>query len=119
MTATREATRPAGKSLPTLGTELWQLVVTYVKQETIVPIKGLGRFLALGAAGSAVLSIGLVLLVLALLRALQTETGTTFTGNWSWAPYVVTLVACFVVAAVAARAITSHKRRARRRRTVA
>lgn len=93
-------------------TELWQLVVDYAKQETVVPIKGLARFVAIGVAGSAALGLGLVLLVLALLRALQTETDTTFTGNLSWAPYAITLVACVVVAGLAARAIGSHKRRA-------
>ncbi len=102
-----------------MAAELWQLVLSYLKQETIVPIKGLGRFLALGIAGSAVLSLGLVLLALALLRALQTETDTTFAGDWSWAPYGITLVACGVVAVLAARAIGSHKRRARRKGTVA
>jgi hypothetical protein len=102
-----------------MAAELWQLVLSYLKQETIVPIKGLGRFLALGIAGSAVLSLGLVLLALALLRALQTETDTTFAGDWSWAPYGITLVACGAVAAMAARAIGSHKRRARRKGTAA
>lgn len=117
--AVRQETTTSAKSLPGLAAELWQLVLSYLKQETIVPIKGLGRFLALGVAGSAVLSLGLVLLALALLRALQTETDTTFAGDWSWAPYGITLVACGVVTALAARAIGSHKRRARRKGTVA
>lgn len=121
MTATRETTRPGearGKGLPTLATELWELVVTYVKQETVVPLKGLGRFLALGIAGSAVLSIGVLLLVLGLLRALQTEADTVFDGNWSFAPYLVTVVVCAAVAAAGARAITAHKRRAERKGTI-
>jgi hypothetical protein len=71
--------------------EVKDLVVAYAKQETIEPIKGLGRFLAFGMAGSFLLSIGLLLLLLAGLRALQTETGTTFAGNWSWAPYLIVL----------------------------
>lgn len=112
--AAPHSTSTTDKRLPTLATELWELVVTYVKQETVLPIKGLGRFVALGVAGSAVLSLGLLLLVLSLLRALQTETDTTFTGNLTWAPYAITLIACAVVAALAARAIGSHKRRARR-----
>ena len=118
MAATSETTRPGGKSLPTLATELWELVVTYAKQETLVPIKGLGRFVAFGLAGSTVLGIGLVLLVLALLRALQTELDTTFDGNWSWAPYLITIVTCVAVAGLAARAIGSHKRRAERKGTM-
>ena len=119
MAVPREQTTSRTKGLPGLASELWQLVVTYVKQETLVPIKGLGRFLALGVAGSAVLSVGLLLLALSLLRALQTETDSAFAGDWSWAPYGITLVACVAVAALAARAIGSHKRRARRKGTVA
>ena len=119
MAAPRPNARSADKGLPTLAAELWQLVVVYLKQETVVPIKGLGRFLALGVAGSAVLSIGLLLLALALLRALQTQTETTFHGNLSWAPYGITLVACGLVAALAARAIGSHKRRAARKGAMA
>ena len=80
------------KSLPTLAVELKDLVVAYAKQETIEPIKGLGRFIAFGMAGSLLLSVGLVLLVLGLLRALQTETGDVFDGNFTWAPYLITLV---------------------------
>lgn len=119
MATTTDPRRTGDKSLPTLVGELWQLVLTYAKQETVVPIKGLGRFVAFGVAGSLLLSLGLLLWVLALLRALQTETGTRFTGNLSWLPYVITLVGCAVVAGLAARAIGSHKRRARRKGTVA
>lgn len=115
MSEQRNARSGQGANLPALTGELWQLVVAYAKQETIEPIKGLGRFLGLGVAGSAVLGLGLVLLILAGLRALQTETGTTFTGNWSWAPYLITLVGCLAIAGLAARAITSPKRRAARR----
>lgn len=118
MATTTEPRGASDKSLPTLASELWQLVLAYAKQETLVPIKGLGRFLGYGVAGSALLSVGLLMWVLALLRALQTETGTSFTGNLSWLPYVITLSVCGVVAALAARAIGSHKRRARRKGTV-
>lgn len=99
------------KGIPELGAELWEMVVTYLKQETIVPIKSLGRFLAVGVAGAVALSIGLVLLALAGLRALQTETGTVFDGNWSWAPYAITLVGCAAAAGLAARSIGAKKRK--------
>ena len=85
------------RSLPAQLAELWDLVRAYTKQETVEPIKGLGRSAAFGVAGSLLVSIGLVLLVLAGLRALQTETGTTFTGNWSWAPYLITLAGSAIV----------------------
>lgn len=91
------------KSIPALAAELWDLVRAYAKQETVEPMKGLGRYAAFGAAGSIVLSVGLVLLLLGGLRALQTETGTTFTGNWSWAPYLLALAGVAVVLALVAR----------------
>lgn len=69
------------------ATELRHLVVAYLKQETIEPIKGLGRFVVFGAAGMTVLAGGLVLLLVAGLRAMQTEGGSTFTGHLSWIPY--------------------------------
>ena len=119
MTTTTEPRRAGDKSLPTLAGELWQMVVAYVKQETVVPIKGLARFVGFGIAGSTLLSLGLLMWAIALLRALQTETGSTFTGNLSWLPYLLTLGACAVVAGLAARAIGSHKRRAHRRRSEA
>ena len=88
-------------SLPTMVTELVELVRAYAKQETVGPLKGLARSVALGVAGSLVLAIGVVLLALAGLRALQTETGTVFDGSWSWVPYVLTLLGVAVVIALA------------------
>lgn len=93
------------KSLPNMATELWDLVRAYAKQETIEPIKGLGRFVAFGVAGSLLLGVGVVLLVLAVLRALQTETATVFDGNWSFAPYLLTLVVCAAVIGAAVSAL--------------
>ena len=89
------------KSLPTLASELWDLVRAYAKQETVEPLKGLARFVGFGLAGSFALGIGLVLLALGALRALQTETGTAFDGNWSWVPYLIVLVGCASIAGIA------------------
>jgi len=90
--------------LPGKATDLWRMVVAYVKQETLEPIKGLGRYVAFGLAGSLVLATGLVLLFLGALRLLQDETGTAMTGNLSWLPYLLTLLACALVALVAIKA---------------
>ncbi len=79
-----------------------QLVVDYAKQETLEPLKGAGRFVAFGIIGAIALSAGTMLLLLGLLRALQTETGSTFRGDWSWAPYLVTAAAATIVAVLAA-----------------
>lgn len=89
------------KSVPEVATELWALTKSYVRQETVDPLKGVGRYLAFGMAGSLALGIGVILLMLAGLRALQTETGTTFTGNWSWVPYLIVLVVGTVLIALA------------------
>jgi hypothetical protein len=86
--------------------ETLRLVIDYVKQETLDPLKGLGRFMVFGVAGSVALAVGLVILAVAFLRLLQGETGSTFTGNWSWAPYLICTVAVVAVAAVAVKAIT-------------
>lgn len=90
--------------LPGKATDLWRLVVAYVKQETLDPIKGLGRYVAFGLGGSLVLATGLVLLFLGGLRLLQDETGTAMTGNLSWVPYLLTVVACALVALAAIKA---------------
>src|SRR5947209_4046750 len=96
--------------------ELKQLTIDYAKQETLSPLKNLGRFLGFGVAGSLFLGIGLVLLVLAALRALQTETGTAFTNHLSWIPYVITLGACVLVIAFCVVAIGKDRRDAQRRK---
>jgi hypothetical protein len=98
------------KSVPALAAELWDLVRAYVKQETVEPVKGLGRYAAFGIAGSLVLSVGLVLLALAGLRALQTETGDALDGNLSWTPYLITLAGAGIVLALVARGMGKRKK---------
>ncbi len=93
---TETATSSASAPLPQLVIELRDLVVSYVKQETIVPLKQLGRYVMFGVLGSFLLGLGVVLLGVGGLRALQTETGDTFAGDWSWAPYGITVVAMLV-----------------------
>ena len=102
------------KSLPTLASELWEMVVAYLKQETLDPLKGLGKFVGFGFAGAAVLSIGLVFLTVGLLRVLQFETGVHLTGNWSWVPYLITVVVVAAVAGISVSRIgaASRKRKA-------
>jgi cytochrome b subunit of formate dehydrogenase len=104
----------ASKSVPTLAVEFKDMVVAYAKQETVDPLKNLGRFIGFGVAGSFLVGTGVVLFVLSLLRLLQTETGRTFRGDWSFVPYLITAAACAIVIALAARAIGTAKRRARR-----
>jgi hypothetical protein len=87
------------------GNEVVRLVVDYIKQETLDPLKGLGRYVLFGVVGAVALAIGLVILALALLRFLQGETDGTFDGNWSWAPYLICTVVVLAAAAAAIFAV--------------
>jgi hypothetical protein len=77
------------------------LVRDYAKQETLGPLKGAGKWLAFGAAGAVALGIGVSLLLLGLLRLLQTEWDRSSTGSLSWLAYVIVLAVCVVVIVVA------------------
>jgi len=86
--------------LPQLVTELRELVVTYVKQQTIIPLRQLGRYVGFGIGGSLLLGFGVVFLSMAGLRALQTETNGAFSDDWSWVPYLIMVVALALGAAL-------------------
>jgi hypothetical protein len=80
---------PATKGAATQIAELKGLVVGYAKQETIDPLKTLGRYLGFGLAGSLMIGTGLSMLLLALLRGLQ-QIATFEDPSWNWAPYLIT-----------------------------
>ena len=86
--------------LPQLVTELRDLVVSYFKQQTLIPLQQLGRYIGFGILGSLLLGFGVLFLALSGLRALQDETGDTFTGDWSWVPYVIMFVVLLFGAAL-------------------
>jgi hypothetical protein len=95
------------------GDDAFQLTVDYLKQEVVEPLRGLGRFLYMGIAGSFFLAFGLLLILLGVLRLLQTETGTALDGDWSWVPYAATVLLGIVVIAVAALRIQAGPGRAK------
>ena len=64
-----KARNPAGDAR-----ELVDLVIAYAKQETLQPLKGLGKKAALGLGGALLLGIGGVFVSIGALRAMQTET---------------------------------------------
>lgn len=92
-------TSPSRHESASIG-EVVDLVRDYAKQETLGPLKGAGRWLALGAAGAVLLGLGSVFVLIGVLRLLQTETS-AFDGGWSWVPYLIVLVAAAIVAAIA------------------
>lgn len=80
------------KSVPDILQELKDLLVAYAKQETIDPLRNLGRYLGFGLAGMALLTLGTFFLALSALRALQTMTGGFFDDWKSFIPYLIVLV---------------------------
>lgn len=92
MTAARSAPPPQDDDT-SIGAVV-ELVKTYAKQETLGPLKGAGRWLARGAAGAALLGLGLTFVLLGLLRLVQTEWGRSARGSLSWLPYAIVLVVC-------------------------
>lgn len=106
--------KPDSEDVSTLVRDIATMVVQYVKQETLDPIRGLGRFVAFGAAGVVVGGLGVVLLLLGGVRLLQTETGSAFRGHLSFLPYVFALVVCGAVAAGALKATSAPDRPAGR-----
>lgn len=80
------------KNVPETLQDLKDLLVAYAKQETIDPLRNLGRYLGFGLAGMALLTLGTFFLGMSLLRFLQTMVGGVFDGFWSWVPYVIVMV---------------------------
>ncbi len=98
MSAPASESTPA--SIPQLILELRELVVAYFRQEAIDPLRSLGRYVAFGLVGALLLGLGVVMLAVGVLRLLQVETGSTFHGNWSWAPYGIVVVTLLAGAAI-------------------
>jgi hypothetical protein len=95
--------------LPQLVTELRDLSVRYFREQTLIPLQQLGRYVGFGILGSLLLGFGVVFLGLSGLRALQDETGDTFSGDWSWVPYLIMFVALLFGAALVWVARTARR----------
>jgi predicted cobalt transporter CbtA len=100
------------KGLRGSGSDVVGLVVAYLKQETLGPVKGLARFVLFGMAGSLAIAIGSVTLLVAVLRLLQTETG-AFHGNLSWIPYFIVLALATAVIGLSIWRVTAGPARRR------
>ncbi len=88
------------------SSRLIEMIVGYIKQETLAPLKSLGRFVGFGIAGSLFLTFGLVLGLIAELRALQTATA-AFRGNLSWIPYLIVVASSLLLVGLAAWRVVS------------
>jgi hypothetical protein len=97
------------KSIPEVATELWAMTKDYARQETVDPLKGVGRYLGYGAGGALLLALGVIMLMLSGLRALQTQTGDALDGSLSWLPYVIVLAVAALLVAWAVSRISKKK----------
>ena len=93
------------KKVPDTLQERKDLLIAYAKQETIDPLRNLGRYLGFGLAGMALITLGTFFLAMALLRFLQTMLGGFFDGFWSWVPYVIVMLLLGVAIVVALKRI--------------
>ena len=108
------AVKAGARRLRDSGSDSIQLVVDYVKQETVDPVKALGKFLAFGTVGAFSMGLGLLFILVAVLRALQEETS-VFHGNLSWIPYFLVLIFALGVLVVGVWLVTAGPARPRKR----
>lgn len=89
------------------------LLRDYLFQETVDPLRLLGRYVVWGTLGSFFVGVGALMLLIALLRLLQEETA-AFRGNLSWIPYlIVVIMSAIVIALTVLRIVTGPARRRR------
>ena len=100
MTAPQTDRPPPRRDQPASFGEVIQLVRDYAEQETLGPLKGAGHWLGMGVLGAVLLGLGLVILLLAVLRLIQTEWDAVATGGWSWVPYLIVLVLALLLLAL-------------------
>lgn len=90
-----------GASLQRDFDELREIAIRYVKEETIKPVKDLGRFMAFGTLGSIFVGFGSVLMLLGALRYLQWQFR-VLDGSLSWLPYLIVAALALIVIALTA-----------------
>ncbi len=76
--------------------EIKQLALRYIKEETIQPLKDLGRFIAWGALGSLLVGFGYLFLLFGALRFLQ-EQFKVLDGTLSWIPYLIVVALAAII----------------------
>jgi hypothetical protein len=91
--------------------EIQRMLVDYAKQETVDPLKTLGKYLAFGIAGALMVFLGVFFLGLATLRLVQTVD--TFKGA-SWAstvPYLLAVLVLSIAMAIIGLSLNRAKRK--------
>jgi hypothetical protein len=87
------------------------LFLRYLKEETVQPLKELGRFVLFGALGSLFVGLGATLMLFGALRFLQDQFR-VLDGSLSWVPYlVIVALAALVIALTAWRVVSGGAKR--------
>ncbi len=104
MSEQQRASKPTSRSKSDSADvgEAISLVKTYVRQQTLGPLRGIGRKVGIGVAGALLLGLGLFFLALGLLRLIQTRIPRLAEGALSLVSYAIVAVFCLVVTGVAA-----------------
>ena len=92
--------KPKAKNPTGDARELVDLVIAYAKQETLQPLKGLGKNAALGLGGALLLGIGGIFCSLGALRAMQSETDWFERHNLTYLPYGATILILVVLSII-------------------
>lgn len=99
MPVAKEA-KPKAKNPTGDARELVDLVIAYAKQETLEPLKGLGKNAALGLGGALLLGIGGIFCSLGALRAMQSQTDWFERHNLTYLPYGATILILVVLSII-------------------
>ncbi len=93
--------------------EIQEMVVSYAKQETIDPLKTLGRYLAFGLAGSLAMFLGSLFLGLGVLRLMQSFEVFSGSSLASLLPYTITIAALVLIMALMGMSLSRAKKKVR------
>ena len=99
------------RSFPETMRELWELVRAYATQELYQPLRGLPWYMGLGLMGAFTTVTGAGLILLGVLRLLQTEVlGATTEGGSSSLPYLIIAACAFLAMVLLVRRINRQFR---------
>lgn len=84
--------------------EVRDLFIRYFKEQTVQPLKDLGRFVLFGALGSVFVAFGVVMGLLGLLRMFQ-ALFPVLDGSLSFIPYLIVVVLALLVGALVVQRI--------------
>lgn len=99
----------SGQALARDVDDIRTTALRYVREETVDPVKALGRYAGFGCLGSLLIGLGGILLLVGSLRGLAH----VFHGSLSWIPYLLVTFLASAVIAVTIRTVAAGPARRR------